>query len=345
MRLDVTTFLRGATLAAFGLLVAVGLVACGGSGGTTEGSFPASSSPPASTAVSPSPSSTIPSWQDLQGQNAGSTSTLVVDIPAADAAFPRLRKMYAYDRGEPLAFRELGAATYGARSQFIEYASAGCTVTGSLSVPAGEGPFPVVVMAAPGTMDFIYEYQIRALTRAGLAVLAIDAPNVRDPYLDMEDIEADPERYIEANARYVVDIRRALDLIETLPQLDSERIGYVGFSWTGMLGALLAGVDPRVKAYVLDYAGGSNRGLEGLTGEVQDPADYLAHSRGAAFLFQYTKEDTDDGVFSPARVEKLIEAAPEPKTFQWVKGGHGALFESADSPGSRSYRAWLERNL
>ena len=54
----------------------------------------------------------------------------------------------------------------------------------------------------------------------------------------------------------------------------------------------------------------------------QDPAEYLAHNRGAAFLFQYTKEDGDTGVFSPARVAKLVAAAPEPKTFQWVKGGH-----------------------
>ena len=212
-------------------------------------------------------------------------------------------------------------------------------------MPEGEGAVPRRRDGGARDEDISYESQIRALTRSGLAVLAIDAPNVRDPNLDMDDIEADPERYIEANARYVVDIRRALDLVETLPKLDGKRIGYVGCSWTGMLGALLAGVDPRVKAYVLDYAGGSNKGLEGLTGEVQDPADYLAHSRGAAFLFQYTKEDTDDGVFSPVRVAKLIDAAPEPKTFQWVKGGHGALFDSADSPGSRFYRAWLKRNL
>ncbi len=325
------------------LLLVFTLVACGGSGAPATGSPEATASAAVAT---PSPSSTVPSWQDLQGQNAGANSTLVVDIPAADAAFPRLKKMFAYDRSEPLAFNEVGAAGWGGdRNRMIEYASAGCTVTGSLAVPKGEGPFPVVVMAAPGSMAFIYKTQVPALVRSGLAVLAVDAPNVRDPYLDLDGIEADPERYIKASARWVVDMRRALDLAESLPKLDGERIGYVGFSGTGMIGALLAGVDPRVKAYVLDYAGGSNKGLEGLTGEVQDPADYLAHNRGASFLFQYTKEDTDDGVFAPARVEKLVDAAPEPKTFQWVKGGHGALFESADTPGSRFYRAWLKENL
>jgi dienelactone hydrolase len=161
----------------------------------------------------------------------------------------------------------------------------------------------------------------------------------------MDDIEGDSDLYIKANARYIVDVRRALDLVETQPKLDAKRIGYVGWSWTGMLGALLAGLDPRVKAYVLDYAGGTNRGLERLTGEVQDPAEYLAHNRGSAFLFQYTKEDTDDGIFSPRRVAKLVAAAQGPKLFQWVKGGHGAIFESADNPGSRFHRAWLQENL
>ena len=317
-------------LALLVLVVVLALAACGGSDSTASGS------------PSPSPSSTIPSLQDLQQTE--SNSTLSVTIPAADASFSELKKMYAYDRGEPLDFEQGGGWDAG-WYQHIEYASAGCTVTGILAMPKGKGPFPVVLMAAPGIEAISYAPQASALNRRGVAVLAIDAPNVRDPNLDMDGIEEDAERYIEANARYVVDVRRALDLIETQPKLDGKRIGYVGWSWTGMLGALLAGVDPRVKAYVLDYAGGSNRGLEGLTGEVQDPAEYLAHSRDAAFLFQYTKEDTDDGIFSPRRVTKLVAAAPEPKTFQWVKGGHGALFNSADTAGCRYLLKWLEENL
>lgn len=310
--------------------VAITLAACGGS------------DPVASTSSSPSPSSTIPSLQDPQQTE--SNSTLSVTIPTTDASFSELKKMYAYDREEPLDL-ELGGGWDAGWYQHIEYTSAGCTVTGILALPKGKGPFPVVLMAAPGIEAISYAPQASALNRRGVAVLAIDAPNVRDPNLDMEGIEQDAERYIRANARYLVDLRRALDLIETQPKLDDKRIGYVGWSWTGMLGALLAGVDPRVKAYVLDYAGGSNRGLEGLTGEVQDPAEYLAHSRGAAFLFQYTKEDTDDMVFSPRRVAKLVDAAPGPTTFQWVKGGHGALFNSADTPGSRYLLNWLEENL
>jgi dienelactone hydrolase len=254
--------------------------------------------------------------------------------------------MYRYDGDEPLDFREVGSADWGgAGNQAIEYTSAGCTVTGSLAVPDGDGPFPVVVMAAPGIhAGGCYAYEVPVLNEMGFAVLTIDAPNVRDPLLDMDGIEKDAKRYIEANARYVVDLRRALDLVEAQPRLDHRRIGYVGWSWTGMIGALLAGVDPRVKAYVLDYAGGSTKGFYGLAGTVQDPAEYLGHNRGAAFLFQYSKQD-HDREFSPKAIDKLVSMAPEPKLFQWVKGGHGDLFVDADTAGSRFYRAWLERNL
>ena len=239
------------------LVAVVALAACGGSGTTTSTSSP------------PSPSSAVSPLQDVQAQPE-STSTLSVTIPAADASFSELKTMYAYDRGEPLDFVQGGGWDAG-WYQHIEYASAGCTVTGIVTMPKGKGPFPVVLMAAPGIEAISYAPQASALTRRGIAALAIDPPNVRDPNLDMDGIEENPESYIKANARYMVDVRRALDLIEMQPKLDGKRIGYVGWSWTGMLGALLAGVDPRLKAYVLDYAGGSNKGLEGLTGEVQDP--------------------------------------------------------------------------
>jgi dienelactone hydrolase len=334
-----STSIWAATLALL-VVAALALAACGS--GAAEGEDSASSS-------APSASSTIPSFQDVKGGETESQSTLTVDIPAADAPFAAFKKMYVYDRSEPLDFNQIGAAGWGgARNQSIEYTSAGCAVTGSLAVPKGKGPFPVILMAAPGCKAFVYEHDIPALNSMGMAVLALDPPNLRDPYLDMEGIEEDAERYIEANARYVVDVRRALDLIETQPKLDSGRIGYVGFSWTGALGALLAGVDPRVKAYVLDYAGGTTKDVSayGLAGRVQDPAQYLAHNRGAAFLFQYTKEDTsEDGEFAPEAVAELVARAPEPKLFQWVQGGHGAIFDSADNPGSRFHRAWLKKNL
>ena len=148
-------------------------------------------------------------------------------------------------------------------------------------------------------------------------------------------------RYYRGIVRYVVDLRRALDLLETLPQVDGERIGFVGESWGGATGALLAGVDERIKAYVLTYAGGSLRGLPPrLVGDVQDPAEYVAHSRGAAFLFQYTREDFDDGCFAPERIAAMFAATPKPKLFQWVPGWHGRCSTRVRGPRGSIASGW-----
>ncbi len=311
------------------LLVApalLALAACGGSDTTS------SSSPSAvvSTATTPAP---------VQ------TSTLHVKIPGKNATFAEMKQMYEYDRSEPLDFKDLGTVDWGGvPGSWIEYTSAGCRVPSVLVIPEGEGPFPAVLCAPGHTCGpWLHKVDQAALALMGIASLAIQPPDSRAPAVVSDTGRAVDD--IKGNVRYVVDLRRALDLLETLPQVDSKRIGFVGESWGGASGALLAGVDERVKAYVLTYAGGSIRGLPPrLDGEVQDPAEYIAHSRGAAFLFQYTKEDFDDGCFAPERIAAMFAATPEPKVFQWVPGWHGMLFDSAQGP-SRFHREWLEKYL
>jgi dienelactone hydrolase len=311
------------------LLVAVlALAACGGSG-TTESASP---SVAAVETATPEP---------VQ------TSTLHVKIPGKDATFAEMKQMYEYDRSEPLDFKDTGTVVWvisGVQGESIEYTSAGCRVPSVLVIPEGEGPFPAVLCAPGGTCGpGLYSVDQAALARMDIASLAICPPDGRAPFVDLDPARAVDD--IKGNARYVVDLRRALDLLETLPQVDGKRIGFVGESWGGATGALLAGVDRRIKAYVLTYAGGSIRGLPPrLVTELQDPAEYIAHSRGAAFLFQYTKEDFDDGCFAPRRIAAMFAAAPKPKLFKWVPGGHGEMFSSAQGA-SRFHREWLEKYL
>src|SRR5204862_7331613 len=53
----------------------------------------------------------------------------------------------------------------------------------------------------------------------------------------------------------VVAIRRAVDVLQSLPQVDRHRIGYVGWSLGARTGAFVAAAEPRVKALVLLSAG------------------------------------------------------------------------------------------
>ncbi len=51
------------------------------------------------------------------------------------------------------------------------------------------------------------------------------------------------------------DLGRAIDYVETRPDLDAGRIAYLGTSWGGMLGAILPAVEKRIRANVLYVAG------------------------------------------------------------------------------------------
>ena len=91
----------------------------------------------------------------------------------------------------------------------------------------------------------------------GYAVMSLDAQyhgERKKPTKDMYSLDLVQNRY--AFAQTIIDHRRALDLVETIAEIDSDRIGLLGGSMGAILGALLAGVDDRIKAAVLVSGGG-----------------------------------------------------------------------------------------
>jgi predicted esterase len=53
----------------------------------------------------------------------------------------------------------------------------------------------------------------------------------------------------------VKDMRRAIDYLESRPDIDNDAIAYYGFSWGGRLGAITLSVEPRIKVGILNQAG------------------------------------------------------------------------------------------
>ena len=51
------------------------------------------------------------------------------------------------------------------------------------------------------------------------------------------------------------DLRRAVDYLETRPEVATGRLGYYGLSWGGAMGGLLPAVEPRIRVSVLYVAG------------------------------------------------------------------------------------------
>jgi hypothetical protein len=144
---------------------------------------------------------------------------------------------------------------------------------------------------------------------------------------------------VRTQIQLIVDLRRGVDLLLSRPEVDPERLAYVGGSYGGRMGGLLAGVEHRLKAYVLVVGGG---GLVSLLTDPErraewlgipdatrrlwvawmwpiEPIHYIGCASPAALLFQNGTLDTSS---TPANALHYQEAGSEPKTVLWYRAGH-----------------------
>jgi len=308
--------------AAVAILLALLLTACGGQ--ADSGSSTASAA-----AVASAPSGV-------------SSSAAAPATPTAAVTTASLSRVFPAATG-PLDLRVTRTGQWdGARVRSVTYRSDGAVVTGVLSVPAGEGPFPAVLYA-PGVncRAEMFADDVAALQRDGLAALVIDPPDGRDPHVAPVSLE--PKVVVAAHVRYVTDLRRGLDVLESLPKIDPDRIGYVGYSWGGFVGGYLAGLRTQVEAFVLTYAGADWVGIDPtqVAGFV-DPAAAVSAGRRGAYLFL---GGVDDPLFSRASVTRYANAARGRMRLDWFPGGHGDLWAMPEGAAVEAHRAWLRDNL
>jgi len=126
----------------------------------------------------------------------------------------------------------------------VEFQSGGVTVRGDLYLPEGEGPFPVVVMA--GGWCYVKElrqpqYGAKFVDR-GFAVLIFD-------YRYMGASDGEPRQHLDPWEQ-IEDYRNAITYLETRSDIDADRIGAWGISYSGGHVLILGAIDPRVKAIV-----------------------------------------------------------------------------------------------
>src|ERR1700682_607791 len=117
-----------------------------------------------------------------------------------------------------------------------------------------------------------------------------------------QDGETDRQRIVDET----IEVRRALDLLISQPQVDRKRIGFVGHDYGAMYGAIVSGLERRVKTYVL-MAGMGNFSdwslkywpASAAKGEAAyrlainalDPINYVSGAAPAALLFQFSNTD------------------------------------------------------
>ena len=129
----------------------------------------------------------------------------------------------------------------------------------------------------------------------------------------------------------VVAARRAVDVLEALPEVDRKEIGLVGWSAGARFGAILAGVEPRIRALDL-FSGGSSSvseyaalapaelraALRRELGAV-DPLRWVAHARPGSILLQ---DGRNDEVVPRKALQALAKAAGGAAEVRWYDQAH-----------------------
>ena len=184
---------------------------------------------------------------------------------------------YDYDKTIPLEARTVECAKKdnAMREKIVFRGVQGFLVPAYLQLPQGtEGAHPCVLLLHgwSGSKENWWENDNyisggnvrRALVAAGYAVLAIDAQCHGDRIAqnDFAPVNhfADPKAAVAGRKGYfalpeiymqtVRDYRRAIDYLETRPEIDRSRMGVLGYSMGGTQTFLLTGVEPRIKVAV-----------------------------------------------------------------------------------------------
>lgn len=280
--------------------------------------------------------------------------------PAAATLLGELRSVTDYDAKAPLDVKTVRAQRRGDITVTeLTYASPkGGRVPAYLVTPPGPGPFAGLTFLHWGQgskNEFLDE--ALSLARSGVVSLLVDAPHVRPaPWRGSLKGAA----IYDSSLQMLVDMRRAVDLLASRPEVDARRLGFVGHSMGAMVGGALAGVEPRLRAFVLmngvgDYSK-SIREME-LDNEKQlanamskedfaklvrkmavlDGVVGVGHAAPRALFFQNGRSDA---WVTAAQVNTFIDAATMPKLAKVYEGGH----ELGDAA-RRDRAQWLRTHL
>ncbi len=276
--------------------------------------------------------------------------------PSIGGSQDRPRPLFAYDRSLPLDLREISTRSDdGVTIRDVTYASIDRRhgpIEAFTVRPPGSGPFAGLLyfhwLGKPRGDRTEFLEEAAALSRHGVVSMLVQGyfPWKEPP----KDGRADRQQVIDQ----VIDTRRAIDLLLAQPDVDRERLGYVGHDYGAMYGAILAAVDARAKAYVLvagmgDFAAwslkywphtaadGADAAYRRAMADV-DPINFIGLAAPASLLFQFAKRDI---YITEAAAAEFFDQASAPKDVRWYDAEHDLHVEAAASDRNE----WLKKQL
>jgi cephalosporin-C deacetylase-like acetyl esterase len=165
-------------------------------------------------------------------------------------------------------------------------------------------------------------------------------------------VRRDPENDLGHSVEQVKELRRALDILVSRPEVDPSRVFYVGHDFGAMYGALVAGLEARRLRGFVFMAGTRSfsdwfllwpKRDDAARADVirrlapLDPTRYLARIGELPTLFQFAARDK---FVTKAAAEALVASASGPKEVRWYDAEHALNADAA-----RDRLAWLRQRL
>ena len=189
------------------------------------------------------------------------TAIVALAAGCGHRAAPRVvaPSVFSYDASRPLRFEDHGRVNhrYPIAVRDVSFATPSGRVQAFLVVPPRRGRLAGVVYLH-GSGGDRRELIVPAtwLAARGAVALVLTAPSAVAPPRALAAL-AQLRRQRRLAVADVVAVRRAVDVLRSLPNVDPKRIGFVGWSAGARTGAVVAGVEPRADAFVLMSAGAS----------------------------------------------------------------------------------------
>ncbi|MGE5192794.1 MAG: alpha/beta hydrolase family protein [Deltaproteobacteria bacterium] len=222
------------------------------------------------------------------------------------------------------------------------------TVYGEYFQPAGKGPYPACVVLHILGGDFLLAETVAShLARQGVAALFIKMPYYgprRGKDSPKRMLSEDPRETVAGMTQAVLDIRRATAWLGERDEVDEERLGITGISLGGIMSALAASGEPRLKNVAIVLGGGNFADLlwanpteraqrfrekwlaEGGTRETFrevvsriDPATHGHLMKGRRVLLIEAKNDE---IIPPESAKALWESIGREPNLVWLDAGH-----------------------
>ncbi len=265
----------------------------------------------------------------------------------------RLRDFfYRYDKSLPLQVQEeVAEEGDGYTKLHVSFASIhNERVPATMYLPRGhDGPRPALLLqhgASTTKDDYYIQQPSRRWSEAGYVCLAIDAPGHGERSFEGPISRQELwrlgliYRMRDLRVQGVVDLMRALDLLESRPEVDAGRVGYMGVSMGTFLGVPLCGMDQRIRSAAFIIGGGNlRRMLGGETGVDRDEAELVFQATDPVHFAPRISprpalmlNGEQDSTVPRAATEALYEALREPKEIRWFDMGHtvtGEVYKQA----------------